>query len=106
MSQPTMDVVLYFFIGQKIRIYARSTQDNVLTNPSECTIFHRDPSDNEATEIYNGGAGNVVREATGIHYLDLTLDEAGEWFLRTETTGVVAAYERKLIVYESYFASP
>lgn len=95
-----------YFISQKVRIQVEVIQNNVLTDPIEITIMNRDPSGNEASQVYNSGAGNVVKVATGLYYYDLTLDEEGNWYIRVETTGVVAAYELWIICTESYFDSP
>lgn len=102
MSNPTKSVD----IGQALRLWALYRQGNAFTDPTEATIMHRDPSGNEASEVYNGGAGNVVKQATGQYYLDLTLDEEGTWYWRAKGTGVVAAGERMITVLESGFDSP
>ena len=103
-DQPTIS----YFIGQTVRLYAQFRQDNVLADPSgEVTIMHRDPSGNETSEIYNGGAGNVTKSATGQYYLDLTLDEEGTWYWRAKSAGdLVATGERTITVLESAFDSP
>lgn len=100
------DEIPSYFISQKVRLWANFTQDGDLNDPTEVTIMHRDPSGNEASEVYNGGAGNVVKSSTGQYYLDLTLDESGDWYWRVKTTGVVTAYERRIHVVDSYFDSP
>lgn len=93
-------------IGQSVRVTARYIQNNVLTDPSEATIMNRDPSGNEASQVYNGGAGNVVKLATGIYYYDLTLDEEGTWYVRAKGTGVIATAEREILCRTSAFDSP
>lgn len=93
-------------VDQKIQVWAIVRSDNVATDPTECSIMHRDPSGNEATEIYNGGAGNVQKSSTGRFYLALDLDEEGTWYLRVKTTGTVAAAETSVIVNASGFDSP
>lgn len=100
------DQVPSFYVDQMVRLWVNVEQDGALTDPTEVTIMHRDPSGNEASEVYNGGAGNVVKSSTGEYYLDLTLDEAGDWYWRVKTTGVVTAYERRIHVYTSNFDNP
>ena len=53
--------------------------DGNVTDPSEVTVVHKDPSGNLTTEIYNGGAGNVGKVSTGVYRLDVLLDESGKW---------------------------
>ena len=100
------DVIPKFFVGQSVRLWGVFEQDGAFADPSEVTIMHRDPSANEASEVYNGGAGNVVKSATGKYYLDLTLDEAGTWAWRVKGATITATYENQIIVTESLFNTP
>ena len=100
------DTVKKVFVGQQVRLWANFTQEGALVDPSEVTIMHRDPSGNEASEVYNGGAGNVVKSGTGQYYLDLTLDEAGTWSWRTKSATLIATYENQITVLTSYFDTP
>jgi len=100
--------VYAYAIGQKVRLWASFRSANVFADPSgEVTIMHRDPSGNEASEVYNGGAGNVVKSATGKYYLDLTIDEEGTWYWRAKSAGdLIGTKERTFICSESAFDSP
>lgn len=102
MTQP----VNSYYIGQRVRLWANFYRAGVLVDPTEIYIMNRDPSGNEATEQYIGGAGAVVKAATGQYYLDLTLDEEGDWYWRVESTVVITAGERRMHVYTSNFDTP
>lgn len=78
---------MIFDVGDQVRLTATFTDTaSAPSDPSEVTLRHRDPAGNVAAEIYNGGAGNVVRDGAGAYHLDLDIDEAGRWYWRAEGT--------------------
>lgn len=97
-----------YYTGQTVAVWARLTSQDVLTDPgTEISIMNRDPSGNEATEVYNAGAGNVAKDSTGVYYYNLALDEDGDWYVRVKTTGSnAAANEKRLHVLDTNYDSP
>lgn len=94
-------------VGDRVRLTATFTdEDDALTDPTEVTIRVQDPSGNEASDTYNGGAGNVTRVSLGVFRLFVTIDESGRWHWKANGTGaLVAAQERSFTVRPSEFAA-
>ncbi len=59
-----------------------------------------------ADEIYNGGAGNVVRESLGIYYLDVDLTLSGTYEYRVVSTNPDGAAEGYFVVPDSRMTTP
>ena len=85
-----------YYNGQGIRLSGTFTVGGSLTDPTTVSLILRDPSGNEGT--YTAAGGQVSSDATGIHYMDHTVDEAGIWMYKWIGTGAVIA------VKESFFA--
>lgn len=88
-----------YFVGQKPRFNGDFRLGSVLTDPSVVKfIFHR-PGDAAPTVWTYGVDAAVVRSATGKYHVDLSLNVAGSWTWRWESTGTVeAAMQGKISV--------
>jgi len=62
---------------------------NALTDPSTIELQYQDPTGNETTKTF--ASAELTKSSTGIYYFDLTVDEAGIWFYRYESSGVPKA---------------
>ncbi len=78
----------------------------VAADPTEVTIRVTDPSGNTSEDIYNGGAGNVIKDATGDFNLPQTLDEAGRWAWSHQSTGIVTYDENFFYVRDRSVPDP
>ena len=86
-----------FDIDDTVRLRVLFTDVNdAAVDPTEITIIHRDPNGVEVTEIYNGGAGNVVKAAVGDYHLLLTPAVSGKWAWRGEGTDTPNAQGEKI----------
>jgi len=74
-----------FDVGDVVRIYAKFRSSGSYVDPGAVAIKVQDPSGNEATYTYAGGT--VSKSSTGVYYYDLTIDEAGQWYARSNATG-------------------
>lgn len=74
-----------------VRLRVIFTVDNVPTDPENVLLRVKDPSGTTELFYYNGGGGDVVKEATGTYYKDHILDDTGRWYYRFEATGTVQA---------------
>lgn len=78
-------------IGDVVRCTGTFTDaDGNAQDPSGVIFRVEDPSGNEMTYIY-GTDAEVIKTATGIYYVDVTIDEAGYWHYRFEGTGTGAS---------------
>lgn len=78
--------------GDRVRMAVKFTQSSVETDPTEVTFRYLPPASTLVlTEVYNGGAGNVVRDSSGNYHFDLTFDSTDVWTYRWEGTGAVVA---------------
>lgn len=81
-----------FDLGDRVRLSATFTDDNGDdSDPTEVTFKHRAGFGVVTTETYNGGVGNVTRDAVGRYHLDADLDAAGRWHWRAGGTDTPAA---------------
>lgn len=56
------------------------------TNPDAVLCEYRDPSGN-LTDFEYGVDAELVRDSTGVYYVDIDADEAGWWHYRFWSTG-------------------
>ncbi|MEK9736192.1 MAG: hypothetical protein VW239_02585 [Candidatus Nanopelagicales bacterium] len=77
---------------------------DVNTDPTTVTVKYRVGSDAAVSKVY-GTDAEVIKSATGIYYIDLTVGTSdGTWYVRWEGTGdVVAAVEASFGVKQSQF---
>jgi hypothetical protein len=100
MERPTIIAV-----GNRRRLECTFTDmRKVPTDPAVVVCQYQDPSGLEVTRTY-GTDPEVIKESTGVYYLDLDIDTAGTWYYRFKGTGPVkAADERTIIARETVFA--
>ena len=55
-------------------------------DPTTVAFKVKDPSANTTTYTY-GVDAELVQQAAGIYYLDVSIDETGDWWYRFESTG-------------------
>lgn len=73
-------------IGDVIRVTGTFTDaDGTAIDPDTITCKVKDPSGNIASYTY--ADSEVTRSDTGVYYVDVTIDEAGDWWYRFESTG-------------------
>lgn len=90
--------------GDLIRCTATfTTSAGVALDPSAVIFETKDPDGNVTTLIY-GEDDEVVKLSTGVYYVDVDADQAGQWWCRFYSTGTgQAAEEEKFIVNSSEF---
>lgn len=77
-------------INQSVRLTGSFTVSDVATDPTTVTFDYRKPGGTQATWTY-GTDAEVVKSSTGVYYVDLTLDTAGEWYYQWNGAGTVVA---------------
>lgn len=60
--------------------------DDVAVDPSAVFFKFKDPSGNVTSYTYPTD-GELVKEATGLYYVDVDVDEGGDWWFRFFSTG-------------------
>ena len=70
------------------------------TDPTTVTVYVKNPAGTLSTYIY-GTDAEVVKSATGIFYIDVDCNKAGEWHVRFKGTGAVAQTVRGIIRVET-----
>ena len=92
-------------VGSKVRstcTFENSAGTDV--DPTAVAVSYRTPGSAAVTKTY-GTDVEVVKSATGIYYIDLDLDTAGEWRLRWAGTGSnKAAKEAQIYCEPSFFS--
>lgn len=91
-------------VGDQVKLTATFTNASaVAADPTAVTVKTKTPAG--VTTTYTYGVDNeVVKSATGIYYILLTLATAGLWYVRFAGTGaIVAAAETSIDVMESNF---
>lgn len=71
--------------------------DGALVAPSAVTLKYRSPS-GAVTTI---AGGSLTNPSTGLYTYDLTVDAAGVWTYRYESTGTAAAQEEATFIVRS-----
>lgn len=90
-----------FDVGDVERITAQFNAEGVATDPTGTTFTYTTPSGIATTLTYGVDAA-IVRTGTGAFRVDLTLTEAGVWYVHWEGTGIAAgAEDRTLFVQQS-----
>lgn len=88
-----------YIVGQRPRFDFQIRDDHVLTDPTTLTFKFEKPDGVETTYIY-GTDAELVRDSVGKFHVELTLDQAGTWIWRQESTGIVTATQGKFRVGE------
>lgn len=77
-------------VGDRVKIQGSFTDANgTAADPTAVAVKVRDPSGNVSTYTY--ALSQVTKQETGVYYMYVTIDEAGEWWYRFEGTGAVIA---------------
>jgi len=89
--------------GDRIRTTGTWTNSTGATvDPTVIICEYKAPSGTTTVLVY--GVDAIVRSTRGTYYTDVSLDEAGTWFVRWEGTGAAeAAAESYWVVRESEF---
>ena len=88
-----MSITVYD-IGDVSRIAAAFTDISaVAADPSAHSLVYEDPSGNVTTLVY-GVDAEVVKASTGNYYVDLALDESGDFHYRWVSTGTGAGAQQ------------
>ena len=80
-----------YTVGKTIRLRAVFAVDDVDTDPTTISLIVQSPAGTDTTYTY--AAGQIVRDAAGSFYYDLTLSAAGNWSYRWVGTGAAASVE-------------
>lgn len=89
-------------LGDQIRLRGTfSDDDDVATDPTAVFVAVDSPS---TSTLYQYGVDDeLIKAETGIYYVDINLDEAGEWSYRFYSTGTgKAAGKERLLVGREY----
>jgi hypothetical protein len=74
-------------IGDNVKMTGAFTDSNDdPADPSGVQLAYEDPSGNVTTLVYGVDAA-VVKNSTGSYYVELEVDEAGDWHYRWIATG-------------------
>lgn len=85
-------------IGDRPRCRAEFKLNNILADPTSIIFKYKNPN-GTVTILTYGVDSALVRESTGIYYVDIDVDLSGQWFYRFEGSGTVkAASESKFTV--------
>jgi hypothetical protein len=74
-------------VGDLVKVSVLFTDVNdEPADPATVSLAFSDPSGNSLTYDY-GSDPEVVKNSTGSYYVELSIDEAGDWFYRWYSTG-------------------
>lgn len=99
-------------VGDQVRLYTPTVFtdiDDTPFDPAEVRFRYIDPSGNETTVSTEDVGNNIQNPATGSYYLDIEVDEEGDWSYRVEgwtldaTPVRVGASETRFNVRDSVF---
>ncbi len=76
--------------GDTIRLKAVFSVLDVNTDPSTVSLTVQSPAGVETTYTYSA---SITKEATGIYYKDVSLNESGYWVYEWTGTGTVASVQ-------------
>ena len=78
-----------YIIGNIIKVSAAFTVSGTATDPTTVTCRVKDPIGN--TTVYTFAGGTVTKDSTGNYHVNVTMDIAGNYYIRWEGTGTAAA---------------
>ena len=95
----------HYDVGDLVRVRGTFTDaDGDVHDPTAVLFTFKAPSDDEATSYTYGEDAELVKSSTGVYYVDVDADEAGDWWCRFHATGTgQAAAERSFKVEASKF---
>ncbi len=80
-----------FDIGDLVRCEGRfANLIGTLVDPATVTFKVKDPNGDVTTYLYDTDA-QVIKQDTGIYYVDVSVDKAGTWYYRFNSTGTSQA---------------
>jgi hypothetical protein len=80
-----------YYVGDLIRLSITfSDSDGTQIDPDAVTCYHQDPSSNIAELVY-GVDTDVIKSDTGAYYVDVSVDESGNWYYRWKGVGTLDA---------------
>lgn len=83
-----------YYKGEDVRVRAVFRDEaGTLTDPSTITLQVKDPGG--TTDSYTYAGGTITREATGIYYKVIDVDDDGVWYYRFSSTGTPKAAREK-----------
>lgn len=84
-------------IGDIVRVSASFFNiSDALVDPTSASMIFQKPSGSDTTYVY-GTDAELVKSTTGVYYADVTITEAGRWWVRWSSCGTGQATE------ETYF---
>lgn len=84
-------------INDKPRLqYTVTDENNSVTDPS--TIKLRVTKPDESSVDYSYAAETLTKDSTGVYYVEIVMDQVGDWLFRWETTAPQTAEEGSFIV--------
>ncbi len=75
-----------------VRLTGTFKVSSTLTDPSTITFKMKKPNGVITTFIFNTDA-ELVKDSTGVFYVEQKLDLSGDWYYSFEGTGAVKAFE-------------
>lgn len=85
-----------YSVGDSVRITGTWTNAaGTAVDPAGVFAAYRDPSGNTTTLTY-GVDAELVKDSTGVYYVDVDADEAGWWHYRFYSTGEGKAASKPL----------
>lgn len=74
-------------VGDLVRVTGTFTNSaGEALDPTAVNCKVKDPSGNVVTYVY-GTDDELVKTSTGVYYVDVDADEAGDWWARVYSTG-------------------
>jgi hypothetical protein len=80
-----------YIVGQRPQLDFQIRDNRVLTDPTTLVFMFRKPNDSATTTYVWGTDAQLVRDSVGKFHVELSLDQAGIWSWRQQSTGVVTA---------------
>lgn len=92
-----------YYINDVVRVKATFQAAGVNTDPTAITLEYKKPSGVRTILTYGTDAA-LVKTATGLYQVDLTIDAQGHWHVKWKGTGaVIAAVEDEFNVVRTEF---
>lgn len=79
-------------IGDVVRVTTTFTKLGVVTDPTTVTFRVKPPSGTLVDYVY-GTDANVAKVSTGVFRVDVDVDAAGTWYVRSIGTGTAEGVE-------------
>lgn len=83
-------------VGDSVKITGTFKIDNVVQDPTAVYLQIRDPSGNITTLSF--ADAEITQVSTGVYSYNLTLDEAGDWYVKFIGTGNVISSTKDTLI--------